>query len=90
MLHNICYKNVVSDMFVLFFSRTVYTRGNNFRMYLPFCKLPVRKKFFVHRIIPIWNLKPNTNVISNVSTALISRSKELNFEKYLHRHLCAR
>ena len=44
-----------------FFSRNLnITRGHNFKLFKPQCNMNIRKYFFSHRVIDIWNSLPTS------------------------------
>ena len=51
-------------------------RGNDCRLFMPFCKTNIRKIFFSFRILHVWNSLPNVIVTSNVKTAFKQRIQE--------------
>ena len=57
-----------------FFSfHDVQTRGHNFKLYLPDCRLDVRKFSFARRVCLVWNTLPN-DVVNAVSLNSFERN----------------
>ena len=45
------------------------TRGNKYKLVPKLCKYELRKQFFVHRLVKLWNMLPNKLVsFSSVSS----------------------
>lgn len=55
MCHKIIYGLVAIDCSDFFSFNDVWTRGHNFKLYLPDCRLDVRKFSFARRVCLVWN-----------------------------------
>jgi len=75
-----CYKIVFGIVHVnsddLFTFRTVaHTRGHGYKLYKPRCVRSIRRKFFIDRIINVWNFLPHAVDFSSLSKFIRSLNR---------------
>ena len=67
------------DFFIL--SESTCTRGHPYKLFLPRCSTDVRKYFFCHRIVKVWNELPIDTDFSSID--LFQRALDgFNFTAY--------
>ena len=82
-----CYKIVFGLVSVNFtdffqFSVTSSTRGHKYKLFKPRCTSSLRQKFFVDRVISVWNALPSTVNFSKLSVFRSSIAK-VDFSSFL-------
>ena len=54
----------------------------NHSLFLPFCKLLLRKAFFTYKLVPIWNILPANFVSTNVTKAFMNYLRTFDLSKF--------
>ena len=65
-----CYKIVfglVNVNFDDFFALSTNTRGHKYKLFKPRCTASIRQKFFVDRVINVWNALPSTTNFASLN-----------------------
>ena len=57
-------------------------RRENHSLFLPFCKLLLRKAFFTYKLVPIWNILPANFVSTNVTKAFMDNLRTFDLSKF--------
>ena len=86
---NICFKIVhgfscmnTDSFFTL--SRNSSLRGHQFRFRVPLSKSNLRKFFFAHRVVQVWNSLPASIVAASSTRVFKSLVMKLDLSKFLH------
>ena len=81
--YKIYHKFVKCNILQSYHAPSLVLRGHTCRLFVPFCRSTIRKKYFVFKILPIWNKLPNAVVNTNVFISFMNYLHEFDLSDYL-------